>query len=105
MLLKKDKVVYHGNEYDAVWVTLEEGEEKPIDSITGNKLLLADYQLWLDIVGEETLNSDREDEPQDEEGERIDKKVYYYDIAVMFYCWGKTSDEEFKEWILDNIIG
>ena len=75
MLLKKDKVVYHGNEYDAVWVTLEEGEEKPIDSITGNKLLLADYQLWLDIVGEETLNSDREDEPQDEEGEEKQRKI------------------------------
>lgn len=102
MILKKDKVIYHGNEYDAVWVTLEDGEQTA-NTDAGVPMLFADYQLWLDIVGEETLNSDKEDVPQDYEGEKVDEQVYYYDLAVMFYCWGKTPEEEFKKWVMDCI--
>lgn len=102
MILEKTKIKYHSEDYDGVYVTLEKGEETN-NTDAGVPMLFADYQLWLDIVGEETLKSDKEDLPQDYEGEKVDGEVYYYDLAVMFYCKGDTPDDEFKKWVLDCI--
>lgn len=102
MILKKDKIIYHGNEYEAVWVTLENGEQTA-DTKAGVPLLFADIELWLDIVGEETLNSDKEDAPQDYEGEKIDEKVYYYDLSVSCFCLGEISEKDFKKWAYECI--
>lgn len=102
MLLKKDKVIYHGNEYDAVKVTLDENEATP-NTPAGIPMLFADISLWFDIVGENGLESDKPDEPQDKEGEEIDSMVYYYELHALYYCLGQCSREEFERFVLDTI--
>lgn len=96
MKLEKTKITYHGRKYDGVYVTLDENEFF--------KMLFADIQLWFDIVGDNRLNSDEPDEPQDEEGEDVDNSIYYYDLSVSMYCHDKMSTEKFKEFVL-NAIG
>jgi len=51
----------------------------------------------------DTLSSDDSDDPQDEEGEEVDSKVYYYDLAVSFYCNDNLTREQFENFVLDSI--
>lgn len=102
MILEKTKITYHGDEYDGVYVTLEEGEETS-NTEAGTKMLFASIELWIDIIGEETLKSDRADVPQDAEGEKVDETVYYYDLSALFYCLGEMSREEFTQFAMDCI--
>lgn len=102
MILEKTKISYHNEDYDGVYVTLENGEETS-NTDAGVPMLFADFQLWIDIVGEERLQSDEEDVPQDYEGEKVDGDVYYYDLNVLRYCSGDLSEEDFKEWVMDCI--
>lgn len=103
MKLEKTKITYHGKEYDGVYATLDENEET-VDTPCCFKMLFADIELWFDIVGDNRLNSDESDEPQDEEGEEVDNSIYYYDLSVSMYCHDKMSTEKFKEFAL-NAIG
>lgn len=103
MQLEKTKITYHEKEYDGVYVTLYENEET-VDTPCGFRMLFADISLWFDIVGDNRLNSDEPDEPQDEEGEEVDNSIYYYDLSVSMYCHDKMSTEKFKEFVL-NAIG
>lgn len=102
MKLEKTKITYHGNEYDGVYVTLDENEAT-VNTPCGLKMLFADIELWFDIVGDNRLNSDEPDEPQDEEGEDVDNSIYYYDLSVSMYCHDKMSTEEFKKFVLDTV--
>lgn len=102
MKLEKTKIKYHENEYDGVYVTLEENEATK-NTEAGQKILFADITLWLDIVSMDTLSSDDSDDPQDEEGEEVDSKVYYYDLAVSFYCNDNLTREQFENFVLDSI--
>lgn len=102
MKLEKTKIKYHENEYDGVYVTLEE-KEATKNTEAGQKMLFADITLWVDIVGMNTLNSDESDDPQDEEGKEVDSKVYYYDLAASFYCNDNLTREQFESFVLDSI--
>lgn len=102
MELEKTKIQYHGQDYDGVYVTLDE-EEATKNTEAGQKMLFADITLWVDIVGMDTLNSDDSDDPQDEEGEEVDSKVYYYDLAASFYCNDNLTREQFENFVLDSI--
>lgn len=102
MQLEKTTVTYHGNKYDAVNVTLDKNEAT-VNTPYGFEMLFADIQLWLDIVGDNRLNSDEADEPQDKEGEDVDNSVYYYDLCVSLYCNGKMPTEKFERFVLDAV--
>lgn len=102
MQLEKTTVTYHGNKYDAVNVALDKNEAT-VNTPCGFEMLFADIQLWLDIVGDDRLNSDEPDEPQDKEGEDVDNSVYYYDLCVSLYCNGKMPTEKFERFVLDAI--
>lgn len=102
MQLEKTKITYHGNEYDGVYVTLDENEAT-VNTPCGFEMLFADISLWFDIVGDDRLNSDEADEPQDKEGEEIDNSVYYYDLCVSLYCNGKMPTEKFERFVLDAV--
>lgn len=102
MKLEKTKITYHGNEYDGVYVTLDENEAT-VNTPCGFEMLFADIQLWFDIVGDDRLNSDEADEPQDEEGEEVDNSVYYYELSVLLYCNDIISTEKFERFVLDTV--
>lgn len=102
MDLKKTKITYHEREYDGVYVTLDKNEAT-VNTPCGFEMLFADIQLWLDIVGDDSLNSDEPDEPQDKEGEEVDNSVYYYDLCVSLYCNGKMPTEKFERFVLDAV--
>lgn len=102
MQLEKTTVTYHGNKYDAVNVTLNKNEAT-VNTPCGFEMLFADIQLWLDIVGDDRLNSDEADEPQDKEGEDVDNSVYYYDLCVSLHCNGKMPTEKFERFVLDAV--
>ena len=102
MQLEKTKITYHGNEYDGVYVALNENEAT-VNTPSGFRMLFADIELWFDIVGDERLISDEPDEPQDEEGEEVDNSIYYYDLSVSMYCHDKMSTEKFEKFVLDTI--
>ena len=102
MKLEKTKITYHGMKYDGVYVTLDENEAT-VNTPCGFEMLFADIQLWLDIVGDDRLNSDEADEPQDKEGEEVDNSVYYYDLCVSLYCNDIISTEKFERFVLDTV--
>ena len=102
MQLEKTKITYHGNEYDGVYVTIDENEAT-VNTPCGFEMLFADISLWFDIVGDDRLNSDEADEPQDKEGEEVDNSVYYYDLCVSLYCNGKMPTEKFERFVLDAV--
>ena len=99
MQLEKTKITYHGNEYDGVYVALNENEAT-VNTPCGFKMLFAEIQLWFDIVGDNRLNSDEPDEPQDEEGEDVDNSIYYYELSISMYCHGKMPTERFERFVL-----
>lgn len=99
MKLEKTSIKYHGNIYDAVKVILDENEATP-NTPAGIPMLFAEIQLWFDIVGDNRLNSDEPDEPQDEEGEEVDNSIYYYDLSISMYCYGKMPTERFERFVL-----
>mgnify|MGYP001207763058 FL=1 len=101
MKLEKTIIKYHGNIYDAVKVTLDENEATP-NTPSGIPILFADINLWIDIVGDGRLESDRCDEPQDKDGEEVDNMVYYYELHALYYCLGQCSREEFERFVLDT---
>lgn len=102
MKLEKTSIKYHGNEYDAVRVTLDENEATP-NTPAGIPMLFADINLWVDIVGDSGLESNEPDGPQDKDGEEIDSMVYYYELHALYYCLGQCSREEFERFVLDTI--
>ena len=102
MQLEKTKITYHGRKYDGVYVTLDENEAT-VNTPCGFKMLFADIQLWFDIVGDNRLNSDEPDEPQDEEGEEVDNSIYYYELRVSLYCNDIISTEKFERFVLDTV--
>ena len=102
MQLEKTKITYHGRKYDGVYVTLGENEET-LDTHCGFKMLFADIELQFDIVGDNRLNSDEPDEPQDEEGEDVDNSIYYYDLSISMYCHGKMPTKRFERFVLDTV--
>jgi hypothetical protein len=102
MKLEKTSIKYHENYYYAVKVTLDENEATP-NTPSDIPMLFADINLWVDIVGEKGLESDKPDEPQDKDGEEIDSMVYYYELHALYYCLGQCSREEFERFVLDTI--
>lgn len=102
MKLEKTKITYHGMKYDGVHVTLDENEAT-VNTPCGFKMLFAEIQLWFDIVGDNRLNSDEPDEPQDEEGEEVDNPIYYYELSVSLYCNDRISRERFERFVLNTI--
>lgn len=102
MKLEKTSIKYHEKCYDAVKVTLDEKEATP-NTPSGIPMLFADINLWIDIVGENRLESNEPDEPQDKEGEETDSMVYYYELHALYYCLGQCSREEFERFVLDTI--
>lgn len=102
MKLGKTKIKYHENEYDGVYVTLEENEATK-NTEAGQKMLFADITLWIDIVGMDKLDSNDNDDPQDDEGEEVDRKVFYYDLAVSFFYNDSMTRKQFESFVLDSI--
>lgn len=95
MKIKKSTVNYHGITYPTVIVVAEESDNF-VGYPVGNEWEIADIDLWIDIVGDERLNSDKPDEPQDEEGDKLDLQIYNYidtDTCGRFHR-GEISEEQ-----------
>lgn len=105
MELEKGKITYKDNDYDVVYITLEDGiDDELINEIGYHDLVFADIGLWLDLVGKEKLQSDERDLPCNAEAREIDNSIYYYDVNVSRFCAGEMNETDFKRWVYEESI-
>jgi hypothetical protein len=96
MRIVKSTRSYHSNRYGIVEVTPNEEEmDWTLDGLS-MPLQFGSISL-LNAIGDEN------DEPKDDEAERINDDIYYYDFEVDLYLAGAISENEFREFVLRRI--